>query len=125
MKQDDRQSIFAWFEPSRGPCDIIGVRLAYIDPFESHFERALEAANQDKDSLRALNILHSKSYYAERKQKYFIPDAGWWMGKEEYISGRSGFGGATRSEVEEEYYSITLHNNREEAIKAAEKAGII
>lgn len=125
MKQDDRQSIFAWFEPSRGPCDIIGVRLAYIDPFETHFERLLNEANKDKDTPRALNILHSKSYYADKKQEYFTPDAGWWMNKEHYIEGRSGFGGVTRDKVEEDYYSISLHNTRDEAITAAKKAGII
>ena len=125
MKQDKRESILAWFEPSKGPCDIIGVRFAYIDPFKAHFAKALAQANIDKDSLRALDILHSKSHYEQRQQKYFTPDVGWWASKKHYIDGRAGFGGVTRDIVEEEFYSISIYENREEALKAAEEAGIV
>ena len=124
-KHDDKDSIFAWFEPSKGPCDLMGVRLAYIDPFDKHFERLLEAANKDKDTPRALNLLHSKAYYEKQGQKYFTPDLGWWMSKKHYIEGDKSFGGVTREQIEDKYYSITIFETRDEAIAAAEKAGLV
>lgn len=125
MSQDNRESILAWFQPARGPEDWPGVRLAYIDPIKKHFERALMQANKDKDTPRALSLLHSRSYYNERGQRYFTPDAGWWMSKQNYIDGKGGWSGVTREQVEAKYKNITIFDSGEEAIAAAEEAGII
>ena len=123
--RDERESLLAWFEPSKGPEDIIGVRLVFIDPIDKFYERALEEANKDKDTSRALSLLHSKQYYEGKGQKFFTPDVGWWMSKEDYTEGKEGFGGVTREQMELKYRNITIFETCEEAIAAAKSAGLI
>ena len=121
----NERPIVAWFESAKGPEDLPGVRLAYIEPTYIHFERALEAANKAMDTPRALNILHQKSFYEQKGQKYFTPDFGWWMKEGDYYSGREGFGGVTRKLVETEHPNILIMSSRKRAIDYAKKKGLL
>ena len=121
----DDAPIFAWFEPARGPEDLPGVRLAYIDPIRTYFDRALEAANKAMDTPRALNILHQRTFYEQKGQTYFTPDFGWWMKEADYYNGRGGFGGVTKEQIEERNPTIVIVSSHDEAKEKAEEMGLL
>lgn len=119
------EPIFAWFEPSKGPEDLRGVRLAFIEPIAPKFDSRIEDATQKKDTKRAEETKLMKDNYLRQGQKFFTPDLGWWMSEEDFHNGSGSFKGHTKGNVFQKYPDLQIFSSREEATKAAEKAGII
>lgn len=117
--------VFGWFEHSKGPEDMSGVRLAYIDPTTSHFDRLLDEANKAMDTPWAMTLLHQRAFYEQKDQQYFTPDFGWWMQEDHYRTGRAGFGGVNKEKVEAQNPRLIIMYSHEEALDAAVKAGLI
>jgi len=119
--------VFAWLESSRGPEDIMGVRLAFISPIEDEINHYLQQAIDDRDDRRIKTLQQrleaQRKYYP--KQKYYTPDIGWWSSKEGFYNGEPGAFGGTREEIMNVYPHIQIFPSRQEAEKAAEKAGLI
>ena len=128
---EQAKPIFAWLDPARGPEDIRGVRLAYIQPLAAHFDDVITKAEEearegdDRAAQRVERLLKDKEAYMKRGQRFFTPDMGWWTNEEEFHSGREGFGGATRGNILARYPHVVVVGSREEAIKGAEEAGLI
>lgn len=115
--------IFAWFEPSRGPEDIKGVRLAYIEPVKARQAYNIAQATAANDERWLRNVKNNTM--ASSGQKYFTPDLGWWDNLEAFHSGKGGFGGINSDTLYSKYPDLHIMKSREEAIAAAEQAGII
>lgn len=116
---------FAWLERASGPEDIVGVRLAYIEPVEASIKSHIEDARSKKDDKRAERLELRLQNYLNQGQKYFTPDVGWWMSEESFHAGEGGFGGVTKGNIYQRYPNLQVFPTRKEAITAAEKAGII
>ena len=117
--------IFAWFEPSKGPEDIRGVRLAYIEPTRARQEYNLGRATAAKDERWATTVKQTGDALAKSGQKYYTPDLGWWDNLEAFHSGKGGFGGTNSDTLYAKYPNLHIMKSREEAIAAAEQAGIL
>ena len=120
-------TIYAWFEPSRGPEDISGVRLAYVDPLVPHYEKLIAQAESRGDQRWLDRLQKDKKDYEGRGQKYFTPQLGWWMSVADYYNNKSGFGGpnATRENLERQYPNLHIEKDRKDAVQKAEAAGLI
>ncbi len=103
---------YAWFEPSKGPEDIPGVRLAYLQHIEDHYNECIRDATSKKDTARVGRLIKSWQGYIDRGQKFFTPDFGWWDSEEAYHEGRSGFGGVTKESVEANNPSLVIVPSR-------------
>lgn len=114
--------IFAWIESSRGPEDIEGVRLAYIEPRKARHEHNLASATAANDERWIANV---KRMADQDKQKFATPDFGWWDNKDALLSGRPGFMGTTIDMIKGRHPDMKIFSTREEAIKAAEAQGLI
>lgn len=104
---------YAWFEPSRGPCDIKGVRLAYLQPVEDHYNECLRDAQSKDENERVHRLMKAWQSCMDRGQRFFTPDFGWWDSEEAYYEGKEGFGGVTKEYVEERNCSLVIVPNRE------------
>jgi len=127
----EAKPVIAWLEPSRGPENLSGVRLAYIQPLVPHFDDMIaeaeeeEAKGDSREAERAKRLRRDKERYVKKGQRFFTPDMGWWMNEKDFHSDKEGFGGAHRGSLQHKYPHLTIVKTRKEAIKAAEDAGLI
>jgi hypothetical protein len=115
---------FAWLEPSSGPEDIMGVRLAFLEPVVPRLDSQIEDARTKKDHKREEMFRLRKDNYVKQGQKFFTPDLGWWMSEIDFHGGKPGFNGKTKGNIFQKYPDLKIFPSREAAIKAAEKAGL-
>ena len=89
--------LYAFLTPSRGPCDIRGVSLHYIDaePPTCGF-----AEGQD----------------------HWTPSVDWWMSAKDFFEGEEGFSHLTIDKVREKYPNIIIFPNRKAAVRAWREA---
>jgi hypothetical protein len=126
--------IFAWLEPSNGPEDIRGVRLAYIEPTKARHEHNLANATAANDERWINNVKRMGADLAKSGQSYYTPDLGWWQseqdfyGSKEGVSGLAGMTAVRGPNVETlkaKYPDLHILKSREEAVAAAKQAGLI
>lgn len=117
--------IFAWLEPSRGPENISGVRLAYIEPTKARQEYNLSQATAANDERWIGNVKRMGDSISKSGQKFYTPDLGWWDSEEAFYAGQSGFGGETFEKIQSKYPNIQVLKSHEEAAAAAQQAGIV
>lgn len=100
---------YAWFEPSKGPNDTPGVRLAYLQDIDQtlsgHLHEAFESMEKARDrgdhefasreGERRRRLEAEKLYYASVGQRYFTPDLGWWETDQACYDDEEGTHGAT------------------------------
>jgi hypothetical protein len=72
--QPEPHPIFAWLEPSRGPEDILGVRLAYIEPSEWRYNKNIADATAAGDERWLKNVKRNPP-----PKSKVLHDAGSWM----------------------------------------------
>lgn len=124
LHQSD-EPIFAWLEPSRGPEDLMGVRLAYIQPLIPHFDKIIKFAQEEGKEDRVQRLTRDKEAYLKRGQKFFTPDFGWWMNERDFHEGREGFLGVHKGAILHKHPNLHVLSSREEAISSAKQAGLI
>lgn len=69
-----KNTIKAYFQGSRGPCDYMGVDLRYLKVNEDYTEEGMNG-------------------------KYFTPSFGWWAGEESFYDGDKCFMGKTKDDL--------------------------
>lgn len=116
---------FAWFEPSSGPENVQGVRLAFIEPIEPKFDAQIQDAVNSGDEKKEEMFRMRKQNYIKQGQKYFTPDLGWWMSEKDFHDGGNSFGGFTKGNVFQKYPDLEIFPSRDAAVIAAKKAKII
>lgn len=123
--------VIAWLTPAKGPNDIKGVRLAYIQPVIPHFDYLIAAANEeaergnDLEAERAENLRKMKKDTVNSGQRFFTPDLGWWPNTETFQRGDAGFDGITKGFLQSKYPNLRIVKSSDEAIRLAKEAGII
>lgn len=117
--------VFAWLEPSRGPEDLMGVRLAYIQPLVAHFDKVIKFAQEEGKEDRAARLMRDKEAYVKRGQSFFTPDFGWWMDEDDFHNGREGFMGVHKGAILHKFPNLRVLSSKQEAIDAAKQAGLI
>jgi len=116
---------FAWFEPSAGPENVSGVRLAFIEPIEPKFDAQIKDAHDKKDFKREEMFRLRKKNYIDNGQKFFTPDLGWWMSEKDFHDGGNSFSGFTKGNIFQKYPDLEIFPSRDAAVVAAKKAKII
>lgn len=116
--------IFAWLEPARGPEDISGVRLAFVQPIKRYYDRLKAEAQESGDDRWLARLEQISKRYEDTGQQAFTPDLGWWMSKEDFYNDDTGFGGVQKSKIAAQYPRLHVMKSRDEAFAAAKKAGL-
>lgn len=121
----DQTKTYAWLRPSRGPNDIMGVSLTYINPVKTHYEYVIDLAKKADDNNRVKRLEKEYQRTAQSGQTYFTPSLGWWMKEEDFDAGRAGFDGVTKGKIFNQYPNLRVTSSEEEAIRLAKRDGII
>lgn len=119
------EPIFAWLEPSKGPEDIQGVRLAFVEPLVPQMDKMIQFAKEEHKPDRAERLERMKKQYLEKGHKFFTPDIDWWMNEEHFNTDKPGVRGKTRGQLLNLHPNLYILPSREQAIKKAKEAGII
>lgn len=118
---EDEDKIYAWLEPSRGPENLKGVRLAYVQDIDKHHDRLEQqaAAKGDNRWLENIDRLRQDAEKRPAGSRYYTPDLGWWQSKRDFEEGKTGFGGVTMDSVHTKHPNIEIVGSRKEAVSAA------
>lgn len=119
------QPVFAWLEPAKGPENIQGIRLAFLEPLVPKHEEMIANAKEQKNEKRAQRLKDNLEQYKAKGQMFFTPDFGWWMTEDDFHTSKEGFGGITKGRVMAQTPNLVIVSSREQAIKSAKEAGII
>jgi hypothetical protein len=115
-----KKTLHAWFESSKGPEDIQGVRLAYVQHCVDFYEQRLKDEFNDG---RINSLIAAREKKLASGSPYFYPQLNWYMSRESYERGDSGWAGQTREWVENnDEFDIVIHNEKLEAIEAFESS---
>lgn len=119
------EPIFAWLEPSQGPENINGVRLAFVDPLAPKMDKMIEFAREDHKHDRVKRLEDMKKKYLKSGQKFFTPDIDWWMNEKAFEGDKPGFKGKTRGQLLNLHPNLYILSSKKEAVEKAKEAGII
>lgn len=128
---EQAQPVLAWLDSQRGPNDIMGVTLRYVQPLVAQMDDVIAKAQEQADrgdgraAERAKRLLQRKEEYVKAGQRYFTPDLGWWMDEDDFQAGREGFGGVTKGLLQKKYPNLRIVSSEKEAAERAEEAGLI
>jgi hypothetical protein len=116
---------FAWLEPAQGPGNVMGVRLAFIEPIEPKLNAQIDDAHKKQDEKREEMMRLRKDNYKKQDEKFLTPDLGWWMSDEEFHNGSNNFKGFTKGNIFQKYPDLQVYPSKDAAVVAAKKAKII
>ena len=116
---------YAWFEPAQGPHNVMGVRLAFVEPIKSRLDYQIQDATQKKDIRRKETIQFKKHNYLKQGEEIFTPDLGWWPSSTDFENGNPNVSGWTKGNVFAKYPNLEIFPSKEAAIAAAKKNGVL
>ena len=109
----------AFWQKTSGPNNTPGASLHYIQDEEEWGKHILADATDKKEERRIKNINQNMERGQYDKGKFSHPSFDWWMSKDAFERGDSGFGGMTKERVMKENPKLKIHNSGQEAIEAA------
>ena len=104
----------AFWQSTRGPEDIPGASLHYIQDNDEWHEELRQKAEGNDEWLRNIERMAARDGAG-----YFHPSLGWWMSQAAYEAGETGFGGITRRRIEDDNPGLVIHASKTEAVTAA------
>ncbi len=121
----NQHPMYCWFAPSRGPNDIPGVELRYIQPLELHYDILIKNAEDEQKVSRVRRLKDDREAYRKRGQTHFTPSIDWWMSKEDFEAGKEGFSRLHKGEVLTRYPNIRIFDSEKDAIETAKRDNLI
>ncbi len=109
----------AFWQNTTGPNKTPGASLHYIQDEEKWGAHIHADATEKGEDRRIKNIEQNMERGQYDKGKFSHPSFDWWMSKEAYERGDSGFGGMTKEKVMKENPKLKIHNSGQEALEAA------
>lgn len=116
--------IFAWLAPGKGPKEVLGVKLFYVDPLEQHYKQVIKYAKEENRPVRIERLQNDRDRYRDQGKKFFVRSIGWWLNEQTFRQGKEGFGGTTLGMIQFKYPNLRIFSSKEEAVKAAQEAGL-
>jgi hypothetical protein len=102
----------AYWNAERGPNNTPGEALHIIQDKSEWRDNLLKSIKDDPARIARINQMYSKG-------GYFTPQIGWFMSRDEYEIGRSGFGGVAKDSILNRYPGLQIHESLKDAAKAA------
>jgi hypothetical protein len=100
-----------------------GVHLMYVEPRKNRDQYNLSRAQAAGDQRWIDNI--ERSANRQHDQSYHFGIFDWWRSEKDFLNNAKGFSGVTFVDLEDKYPNLQIMHSKEEAIRAAEEAGII
>ena len=127
----ETEAIHAFFRPAKGPNDIPGVELLYLQSKHTvnhaHADQADKEAEEHESAGRDPQGRRERSradYLRGRDHEGFYSQMiDWWASEKDFTNGKEGFSNHTKEKVEKKYPKLHIHKNYNEAVLHMEQEG--